>query len=239
MILLNTGQEVGRALARAGDPRAREVGGFCARTAGFILDTFVHDGRVLEFVDPDGQPVDSILGSFINPGHTMESMWFIIHQAEADRQPETARRAAALGLAAFDAGWDAVYGGVFQYLHRAGGPPRGAETGLEDAPMLPKLRENWDHKLWWPHSEALYFLALAGQVTGEPRCAEYWARAHDYIFAVFPHPDRRIGEWIQIRDRRGAPIDKITALPVKDPFHIARNLILLVERLDGNPDQNK
>jgi N-acylglucosamine 2-epimerase len=46
---------------------------------------------------------------------------------------------------------------------------------------------------------------------------------------VFPQPDSAIGEWIQIRDRRGEPLDIVVALPVKDPYHIARNLIQALE----------
>jgi N-acylglucosamine 2-epimerase len=56
---------------------------------------------------------------------------------------------------------------------------------------------------------------------------------HEYTFRVFPNPDQGIGEWIQIRDREGAPESKVVALPVKDPFHITRNLILIVDLLQG------
>ena len=44
-------------------------------------------------------------------------------------------------------------------------------------------------------------------------------------------PDHKTGEWTQIRKRDGAPQQKVVALPVKDPFHIARNLILILELL--------
>lgn len=57
---------------------------------------------------------------------------------------------------------------------------------------------------------------------------------HAYAFATFPNPDGAVGEWIQIRDRRGRPLDKVVGLPVKDPYHLTRNLLLLVELLhDG------
>ncbi len=38
----------------------------------------------------------------------------------------------------------------------------------------------------------------------------------------FPSPH---GEWIQRLDRHGRGIDNIAAMPVKDPFHLARSLI--------------
>ena len=57
----------------------------------------------------------------------------------------------------------------------------------------------------------------------------------DYTFATFPNPDPEIREWIQIRQRDGTPQDKVVALPVKDPYHIARNLILILELLYRMP----
>ena len=50
---------------------------------------------------------------------------------------------------------------------------------------------------------------------------------HAYTFATFP--DGPGLEWTQIRSRNGKPLDEVVALPVKDPFHIARALLLLVE----------
>ncbi len=37
------------------------------------------------------------------------------------------------------------------------------------------------------------------------------------------------GGFYRLRDRNGAPVDRIVALPVKDLHHIARNLIQLLE----------
>ena len=59
----------------------------------------------------------------------------------------------------------------------------------------------------------------------------YW-KAHDYTFETFPNPDRIVGEWIQIRDRQGSPESKVVALPVKDPFHIARAMLLAIPVLE-------
>ena len=52
-----------------------------------------------------------------------------------------------------------------------------------------------------------------------------------YTFATFPNPDRSVGEWIHIRDRAGRPLPKVMGLRVKDPYHVTRNLLLLVELL--------
>ena len=52
-----------------------------------------------------------------------------------------------------------------------------------------------------------------------------------YVYQTFPYRDAQIREWTQICTREGAPQEKVVALPVKDPFHIARNLILSIELL--------
>ena len=38
-----------------------------------------------------------------------------------------------------------------------------------------------------------------------------------------------------MRDRAGRPLDRVVALPVKDPFHIARALLLALETENGTP----
>ena len=38
---------------------------------------------------------------------------------------------------------------------------------------------------------------------------------------------------MQILTREGRPQDKVTGLPVKDPLHIARNLVCILEFLYG------
>ena len=88
------------------------------------------------------------------------------------------------------------------------------------------------HKLWWPHSEALYTTLLAYALTKRPTLWELYAKTKEYTFRTFPHPDPAVGEWIQIRDRQGAPMEAVVALPVKDPFHIARCLMLIIQLLE-------
>ena len=71
----------------------------------------------------------------------------------------------------------------------------------------------------------------AATVSQAPRFQGMHQRVHDYVFRTFPNPNTKIGEWIQIRDRRGEPLNKVVALPVKDPYHVLQNLILCVEIL--------
>ena len=80
------------------------------------------------------------------------------------------------------------------------------------------------------HSEAPihHCSALTGQ---EQKFLEHFDKVFAYTFEKFPNPDREIREWVQILRRDGKPTDKVVALPVKDPYHIMRNLIQIIELL--------
>ena len=82
-------------------------------------------------------------------------------------------------------------------------------------------------KLWWPHSEVLYVFLYLYSLSGEQDLLERYEKASAYVFSTFPN--KELGEWIQIRKRDGTPEQKLVALPVKDPFHILRNFIKIVE----------
>jgi N-acylglucosamine 2-epimerase len=109
-----------------------------------------------------------------------------------------------------------------------GGAPRGSVPDPTE-PMLKKTTEDNGSKLWWVHSEALYSTLLFGN---DPEVASWYPRIKDYTFKTFPNRENGRGEWIQIRARDGSPENRIVALPVKDPFHIMRNYLLIIEYLE-------
>lgn len=117
------------------------------------------------------------------------------------------------------------------FVDREGGPPGRNKEGIEHTSMVKQIEQNWDSKLRWPHSEALYTIMLLYKLIGDPELLAQYSRLHDYSFKTFPNPDRSVGEWIQIRSRSGKLINQVVALPVKDPYHIIRNVILIIELL--------
>jgi N-acylglucosamine 2-epimerase len=125
---------------------------------------------------------------------------------------------------ALELGWDSSHGGLLRYVDRDGGAPTG---GRSVDPYEQLVVDTWDTKLWWPHAEALYATALLADAGADPHLAEWHARLRDYTLRTFPEGPGR--EWTQIRNRVGEPLEKTVALPVKDPFHIARALLMLVE----------
>jgi N-acylglucosamine 2-epimerase len=91
--------------------------------------------------------------------------------------------------------------------------------------MVKKVLSDQHSKLWWVHSEALYSSLVFKEY-------EIYEKIKEYTFKTFKNTENDRGEWIQIRDRFGKPENRIVALPVKDPFHIMRNMILIIELLE-------
>lgn len=227
MITLNLALVLGDACDTLADARRARAHERARRAAAAIFDQFLQpDGRIVELRPRDAAASETLLSRHLNPGHALEGLWMLLTVARRECRGDWIARALAAVEFTLLRSWDDEYGGLLHYVDRAGGPPRGdaGESAYERG-----VRGTWDTKLWWVHSEALYTTALAAVLGDRVDRRAAFERVWRYTFATFPHPDPRIGEWIQIRDRRGAPLDRVVALPVKDPYHIARNLLQLVE----------
>jgi N-acylglucosamine 2-epimerase len=197
-----------------------------------ILGNFVDKNNIIhEIITCDNQFFDNILGQHANPGHTIEDMWFMIDSMDILNKPQYISKIAAITKNTFEIGWDNEYGGLLHYCSVTGGEPVGCGEGVEDQPMYHQLLNSWGDKLWWVHSEALYTTLLCYERTGDQEFLNLYKKVFDYTYEIFPNPDREIREWIQIRQRNGEPQNKVVALPVKDPYHIVRNYILIIELL--------
>ncbi len=209
MMLTGVGGELAET---TGDPQLESAAaGFASR----IMRHFVRPERrvLLEFLDREYHKVPPPEGTFVMPGHAIESMWFIMQGARRRGDRDLIGRAAEVLRWHLEKGWDPEYGGILLGIDAEG-----------RAPFAPHS----DTKIWWPHTEALYGLLLAGELTGEKWCAEWYKRVHEWAFGHFA---MECGEWRQRLDRRGEPISTVVALPVKDPFHMPRMAILAVQLL--------
>ena len=197
-----------------------------------ILSHFVDENQVLhEVILSDTNAFfPQILGQHMNPGHTIEDSWFMLEAAELCGKAEWKEKIFAVAKKAFENGWDQEFGGILHFSGVNGGEPLGDDAGVENETMTHQLSD-WGSKLWWVHSEALYTSLLCFFESDDPGFLSWFEKIFDYTFATFPGKNPEIREWIQIRTREGAPLDKVVALPVKDPFHITRNLLLILELL--------
>jgi len=181
-----------------------------------IMDRFVRPERrlLLEYLSDRYEELPPPDGTIVVPGHAIECMWFVLHAARRRNSRQLIRRAADQLRWHLDAGWDKEYGGLFLSIDAEGREPS---------------QPHWDKKLWWPHTEALYALLLAYEMTGEEWCLEWYRRVHEWAFSHFSMGE--VGEWRQRLDRKGQPIADVVALPVKDPFHLPRAAILILQAL--------
>ena len=77
---------------------------------------------------------------------------------------------------------------------------------------------------------ALFGLILAFELTGDEWYGDWFQRVHEYAFRTFS--DGENGEWHQKCDRYGRPVDSVVALPVKDPFHLPRAVMFIIQSLE-------
>lgn len=183
-----------------------------------VMDVFLRKDRglVLEWLDRDGNEYPAPQGTPVLPGHAIESMWFQMEIARARGHRALLDRAVAAIRRNLEIGWDREYGGLYYAVDADGRDQVGwpfAET-----------------KLWWPHTEALIGTLLAYEHCRQDWCLEWHERIREYSYAHYPVAN--YGEWRQKLDRQGRPITEVVALPVKDPFHLPRALILSINALD-------
>jgi N-acylglucosamine 2-epimerase len=182
-----------------------------------LMNHFVRPARhlLVENLTVDYQELPAPEGTYVIPGHAIECMWFIMHWARRRGDMDLIRRAVEVIHWHLEAGWDTEFGGLVHGIDAEG-----------HTPWMPHAA----NKLWWPHTEALYALLLAHELTGEPWCLEWYQRIHDWSFSHFPLPDG--SEWRQRLNHQGQPITEVVALPVKDPFHLPRAVIQILQLLD-------
>jgi N-acylglucosamine 2-epimerase len=184
--------------------------------AGRAADRMLHSfrqpdsGLIVEYLSRNYSPIPAPQGTLVIPGNAIEGMWFLAHFAHRTGRRELLPAITEATLRHLEFGWDPRYGGVLLNCDLHGGTP-----------YLPHA----DKKVWWPHVEALYTLALLSALQPEDhRLREWLQRIHQWAYVHFPIPG---GEWRQRLDRAGEPVTEVIALPVKDPFHLPRTLILL------------
>ncbi|MPV36693.1 AGE family epimerase/isomerase [Georgenia subflava] len=228
MILVNAATEVHRA---TGSERSKRV---LSQSCKAVIAHFVNGADICELVDPNSGENESLYARHRNPGHALEVLWFLRDAADTVPEVEEAMEQhlgrplndwlVDAALLALERGWDREYGGILRFVDVDGGPPSGNYQASEYWEMIGRT---WDYKLWWPHNEALYTLLLLHDRTGDPRIWDWFVKADQYTFNLFPAGAGK--EWKQIFDRRGGQLDTDagSALPVKDPFHLIRCLSLL------------
>jgi len=182
-----------------------------------IMNTFLdqEQGIIYEHVALDGGHPDSFDGRLINPGHGLESMWFVMEIAHQLGDQKTIARAVDTALSILRFGWDEKHGGIFYFLDARGKPPQQLE---------------WDQKLWWVHAEALIAMLMGYRLTRRDECWQWFERLHDYTWNHFPDP--QFGEWFGYLNRQGEVLSSLKGGKWKGCFHVPRALFRCALELD-------
>ncbi|HMO32611.1 MAG TPA: AGE family epimerase/isomerase [Lacibacter sp.] len=203
MILCNLALELEPVIGSA------EVNRLIPEVVHEVMEVFYQpdSGLILENVNPNGSFSDCFDGRLLNPGHAIESMWFIMDLGVRMKDPALIRKATDILLHTVEYGWDPVHDGIFYFLDIQGHPTQQLE---------------WDQKLWWVHVEALVALAKGYALTGDERCAAWFEKVHNYTWEHFRDPEH--GEWFGYLNRRGEVLLPLKGGKWKGCFHIPRAL---------------
>lgn len=222
MILINTASRIREAI---NDPVLTKQ---IDESISTLRNDFMHPEykALLETVGPNGEFINSITGRLINPGHCIETAWFILEEAKYRNHDKDLTQ---LGLTILDWswewGWDKTYGGIINFM---------------DCKNLPSQDYAHDMKFWWPQTEAIIATLYAYQATKNEKYLEMHKQISDWTYAHFP--DKEYGEWYGYLHRDGTVSQPAKGNLFKGPFHIPRMMIknhILCEELVHETDEDK
>lgn len=166
--------------------------------------------------------MDTVQGRFINPGHTMESAWFLSQTAGLLGNKALGRRAAQLCSWSHRVGNDAEQGGLYSYADASGAEPVAIDWFLETNSL-------WDDKVWWGNAEALCAYACAYADTGNEEYRAWFDAQHTFCKDNFY--DVEYGEWYERLHRDGSVKVADKGTEWKCAFHLVRGLVFALHAI--------
>lgn len=164
---------------------------------------------LLESVGPNGEFIDTNMTRLINPGHCIETAWFIMEEAKTRNwNKDLTDMALTIFDWSWDWGWDKSYGGIINF---------------RDCRNLPVQDYSQDMKFWWPQCETIIASLYAYLATGDDEYIYRHQRISEWTYAHFP--DAKYGEWYGYLHRDGRVAQPAKGNLFKGPFHIPRMMI--------------
>ena len=176
-----------------------------------LRNYFMHPefSALLETVGPNGEFIDTNLTRTINPGHCIETSWFLMEEAKQKRDAELLKTALTILDWSWDWGWDSTYGGIINF---------------RDCKNLPPQDYSQDMKFWWPQCEAIIANLYAYQATGDMKYLERHKQISEWTYEHFP--DTEYDEWFGYLHRDGTVAQPAKGNLYKGPFHVPRMMII-------------
>lgn len=172
---------------------------------------FIHPEfkALLEMVGPQGELIDTCNGRVINPGHCIETAWFIMEEAHyRNNDNELMQLALQILDWSWEWGWDKEFGGIINF---------------RDCRNFPPQDYSQDMKFWWPQTEAIIATLYAYKMTCDEKYLEMHKQISEWTYAHFP--DKEYGEWYGYLHRDGSVAQPAKGNIFKGPFHIPRMMI--------------
>lgn len=164
---------------------------------------------LLEGVGEQGEFIDTINGRLINPGHCIETAWFLMDEVKhRGGDAELLEMALTILDWSWEWGWDNEFGGIINF---------------RDCKGFPAQDYSQDMKFWWPQTEAIIATLYAYQLTGDTKYLDMHQRISDWTYAHFPDHDH--GEWYGYLHRDGSVAQPAKGNIFKGPFHIPRMML--------------
>lgn len=164
---------------------------------------------LLETVGMNGEFVDTNMTRTINPGHCIETSWFIFEEAKLRNwDKDMTDMALQIFDWSWDWGWDKQYGGIINF---------------KDCKNLPPQDYSQDMKFWWPQCETIIASLYAYLATGDDEYIYKYQRISEWTYAHFP--DNELGEWYGYLHRDGTVAQPAKGNLFKGPFHIPRMMV--------------
>ena len=205
MILINTASRIRAAISSPALDKQIEDS-LIALERYFIHPEFE---ALLETVGPNGDFIDTNVGRTINPGHCIETAWFLLEEAKhRNWEPKLTQTALNILNWSWKWGWDEEYGGIINF---------------KDCKNLPPQDYSQDMKFWWPQTEAIIATLYAYEATGDAKYLDMHKQISDWTYAHFP--DKEKGEWYGYLHRDGSVAQPAKGNIFKGPFHIPRMMI--------------
>lgn len=176
-----------------------------------LKNYFMHSEfkALLETVGPKGEFIDTINGRTINPGHCIETAWFLFDVAAGmGGNKDLVDMALTIFDWSWDWGWDNQYGGIINF---------------RDCKNLPCQDYSQDMKFWWPQTEAIIASLYAYKLTKDEKYLKRHKVISDWTYAHFP--DAEFGEWYGYLHRDGTVAQTAKGNIFKGPFHIPRMMV--------------
>lgn len=161
---------------------------------------------LLECVGPNGEFIDNINGRLINPGHCIETSWFIMEESRYRGWDKDLKEMALTILDwSWEWGWDKEYGGIINF---------------RDCKGFPQQDYSQDMKFWWPQCEGIIATLYAYEATKDEKYLQMHRQISEWTYAHFP--DNEYGEWFGYLHRDGSVAQPAKGNLFKGPFHILR-----------------